>query len=380
MSFTLKTTQRQLLGLIAAVSGVISPNSTLPVLSNVLLTSMPHGKLSALGTDMEVEIQATGEVGEIKGKVLTTVNCRKLLDVLGTIPGDAELELVSKSDDKMQLKGANGKFSFALLPAEDFPRLEDHKDTGLANSVKVSQGVLAALIDKTAHVASTVDVRYYLVSSQLVLDGSKLQLAATDGHRLAIDFVNIDQSFDDKVEVLLPRKSVRQLKKLLNGSETDVEFSLFQNQARFKFDGIEFVTKLVDGKYPDINRVIPRDNKDVLTVSRSEFLLSVQRAAIFIPEKNTAVSLEITSGADGGNLQISSSNANSESVDLSVKCDYKGPDAKLGVNVHYLMDALANMRGEVVNVALNAKSAGAPAVFTVEGDPNFLHIVMPMRV
>jgi DNA polymerase-3 subunit beta len=380
MSFSLKTTQRQLLGLIASVSGVVSPNSTIPVMSNVVLTSHPDGKVSALGSDMEIEIQKTGFVGEITGKISTTVNCRKIMDVLETIPADAEIELVSKNAEKMQLKGVNGKFSFALLPVDDFPRLENHKDAGLASSVKITQSSLGALISKTAHVTPTSDLRYYLVSSQMVLHENKLRLAATDGHRLAMDYVTIDRTFDEKVEVLLPRKSVRLLEKLLNQSDSEVEFWLFENQARFKFDDVEFVTKLVEGKYPDVARVIPRDNKDVMTVSRSEFLLSVKRASIFIPEKSSGVVLEITNGVDGGNLQISSVNANSESVELSVMCDYKGPDAKLSVNVHYLMDVLSNIRGEVIKLALNARSSGSAAMFMVEGDECFLHVVMPMRM
>jgi DNA polymerase-3 subunit beta len=205
-------------------------------------------------------------------------------------------------------------------------------------------------------------------------DGKVLTLVATDGHRLALAQAQLETDVPSKQEVILPRKTVLELQRLLKDVDTPIEMRFANNQAKFSFSGMEFVTKLVEGKFPDYNRVIPRNHKNAVVLGRAPLLASLQRAAILTSEKFKGVRVNIEPGV----LRIASSNAEQEEAKEELEVDYNGDAIEIGFNVNYLIDVLANSSQEMVKLELQDSSASA--LFSVPGQPGFKYVVMPMRI
>jgi DNA polymerase-3 subunit beta len=217
------------------------------------------------------------------------------------------------------------------------------------------------------------DIRYYLNGILFIAEGKLLTLVATDGHRLALAQSTLEADIP-KQEVILPRKTVLELQRLLRDEDTPIDMQFAANQARFSFSGMEFVTKLVEGKFPDYNRVIPKNHKNAVVLGRAPLLASLQRAAILTSEKFKGVRLNI----EPGSLRIASSNAEQEEAKEEIEIDYAGDAIEIGFNVTYLMDALANMNTEMIKLEL--QDTAASALFTVPEQPGFKYVVMPMRI
>jgi DNA polymerase-3 subunit beta len=217
------------------------------------------------------------------------------------------------------------------------------------------------------------DIRYYLNGILFIAEGKTLTLVATDGHRLALAQSTLDNDIP-KQEVILPRKTVLELQRLLKDEDTPIEMRFANNQAKFSFSGLEFVTKLVEGKFPDYNRVIPKNHKNAVVLGRAPLLASLQRAAILTSDKFKGVRLNI----EPGSLRIASSNAEQEEAKEELEIDYAGDAIEIGFNVTYLMDALANMSTEMIKLEL--QDTAASALFTVPDQPGFKYVVMPMRI
>jgi DNA polymerase-3 subunit beta len=218
------------------------------------------------------------------------------------------------------------------------------------------------------------DIRYYLNGILFVAEGKSLTLVATDGHRLALAQATLDVEIP-KQEVILPRKTVLELQRLLRDEkEGAIEMRFAGNQAKFSFSGMEFVTKLVEGKFPDYNRVIPKNHKNSVTLGRVPFLSSLQRAAILTSEKFKGVRVNI----EPGTLRIASSNAEQEEAKEELEIDYGGDSIEIGFNVTYLIDALSNMSVEMIKLEL--QDTNSSALLTVPDQPGFKYVVMPMRI
>jgi len=217
------------------------------------------------------------------------------------------------------------------------------------------------------------DIRYYLNGILFVAEGKQLSLVATDGHRLAFSSAMLDVEVP-RQEVILPRKTVIEMQRLLSDAEGAIEMQFANNQAKFSFGGMEFVTKLVEGKFPDYNRVIPKNHKNSVTLGRAPLLASLQRTAILTSEKFKGVRLHI----EPGTLRIASSNAEQEEAMEELEIDYGGDAIEIGFNVTYLIDALANMGEEMVTVEL--QDTNSSALITVPEQSGFKYVVMPMRI
>jgi len=221
------------------------------------------------------------------------------------------------------------------------------------------------------------DIRYYLNGILFVAEGKNLTLVATDGHRLALAQATLDAEIP-KQEVILPRKTVLELQRLLRddkeGDDGRIEMRFAANQAKFSFSGMEFVTKLVEGKFPDYNRVIPKNHKNVVTLGRAPLLASLQRAAILTSEKFKGVRVNL----EPGTLRIASSNAEQEEAKEELEIDYAGDTIEIGFNVTYLIDALTNMNQDMVKVEL--QDTNSSALITVPEQAGFKYVVMPMRI
>lgn len=372
----LKTTQDKLLAVLQSVSGIVERRHTLPVLANVLIRKQ-GGQMQLTTSDLEIQIRTTAELGGDEGSFATTVGARKLIDILRTMPADQVVSLES-SQSKLILKGGKSKFTLQTLPAEDFPLVQEAPSFGPAFSVP--QKTLKGLLDQVAFAMAVHDIRYYLNGILFVAEGKDLSLVATDGHRLAFSSATLDAEVP-KQEVILPRKTVIELQRLLSDATVPddaqapmIEMRFANNQAKFSFGGMEFVTKLVEGKFPDYNRVIPKNHKNSVTLGRAPLLASLQRTAILTSEKFKGVRLNI----EPGTLRVAANNAEQEEAVDELDIDYGGDQIEIGFNVTYLIDALSNMNQEMVKIEL--QDSNSSALLTLPDNTNFKYVVMPMRI
>jgi len=365
----LKAAQEKLLGALQAVAGIVERRHTLPILANVLLRKNA-GELEFTTSDLEIQVRTKADLGGDAGSFTTTVGARKLIDILRTLAPDQVVSL-SSNQSKLTLQGGKSRFTLQTLPAEDFPLVNEAVDFG--PSFAVPQASLRALINQVHFAMAVHDIRYYLNGILFIAEGKLLTLVATDGHRLAVAQATLDVDMP-KQEVILPRKTVLELQRLLKDDKSAIEMRFAGNQAKFTFSGMEFVTKLVEGKFPDYNRVVPKNHKNAVILGRAPLLASLQRAAIMTSEKFKAVRVNI----EPGTLRISSSNAEQEEAKEEIEIDYAGDAIEVGFNVTYLIDALANTDVEMVKLELHDTSSSA--LFTLPEQPGFKYVVMPMRI
>ena len=366
----LKAAQEQLLSVLQSVAGIVERRHTLPILANVLIRKTgPQIQLTT--SDLEIQIRAHADLGGDDGAFTTTVGARKLIDILRSMPGDQTVSLES-AQGKLILKGGKSRFTLQTLPAEDFPLVQESPSFGPVFSVP--QKVLKGLLNQVAFAMAVHDIRYYLNGILFVAEGKQLSLVATDGHRLAFASATLDVEVP-KQEVILPRKTVLEMQRLLSDAdEKAIDMQFANNQAKFSFGGMEFVTKLVEGKFPDYNRVIPRNHKNQLVLGRAPLLAALQRTAILTSEKFKGVKLNL----DPGTLRVASNNAEQEEATDELDIDYGGDSIEIGFNVTYLIDALQNMHQDMVKIELS--DANSSALFTIPDDANFKYVVMPMRI
>ena len=365
----LKSAQEKVLAVLQSVAGVVERRHTLPILANVLIRKT-GGSLQFTTSDLEIQIRTHAEFDGDDGNFTTTVGARKLIDILRTMPPDQTVSLESNAS-KLILKGGKSKFTLQTLAAEDFPLVQEAANFGPAFSVP--QRTLKGLLGQVSFAMAVHDIRYYLNGILFVAEGKQLSLVATDGHRLAFASAVLDVDVP-KQEVILPRKTVIELQRPLSDADGAIEMQIASNQAKFRFEGMEFVTKLVEGKFPDYNRVIPKNHKNHITMGRTALLATLQRTAILTSDKFKGVRLNI----DPGTLRVASNNAEQEEAVDELDIDYNGDSIEIGFNVTYLIDALNNMTQEMVRLALS--DGNSSALFTIPDNETFKYVVMPMRI
>jgi DNA polymerase III subunit beta len=365
----LKATQDKVLAVLQSVSGIVERRHTLPILANVMIRKTGSA-LQFTTSDLEIQIRTTQNLDGDAGNFTTTVGARKLIDILRTMPTDQSVSLES-SQNKLILKGGKSKFTLQTLPAEDFPLVQESANFGPVFSVP--QKTLKDLLGQVAFAMAVHDIRYYLNGILFVAEGKQLSLVATDGHRLAFASAMLDVEVP-RQEVILPRKTVIEMQRLLSDADGAIEMQFANNQAKFSFEGMEFVTKLVEGKFPDYNRVIPKNHKNIITLGRQPLLASLQRTAILTSDKFKGVRLNI----DPGTLRVASNNAEQEEAVDELDIDYSGDSIEIGFNVTYLIDALTNMDQDMVNVELS--DSNSSALITIPDNATFKYVVMPMRI
>jgi DNA polymerase-3 subunit beta len=351
-----------------AVSGIVERRHTLPILANVLL-EQKDGKLNVTATDLEMQITAVSDLAGKDGQS-TTVGARKLQDLLRALPDDAALN-VDATGSKMTVRAGRSRFNLQTLPASDYPRISLGAEQ--LQTLSLPQKDLRALLRLAEFAMAQQDIRYYLNGMLLVLDGATLQAVATDGHRLSWASLAVDGSFT-RQEVILPRKTVLELAKLLDDVDDPVTIDILANQARFRFGNVELVSKVVDGKFPDYNRVIPTGHGKQIQLSRSELLAALQRAAILSNEKFRGVRLVLGDNT----LRIICTNSEQEEAEEELEVPYKGDALDIGFNITYLLDALANLSSDEVRFAFG--DANSSALVTMPDRDDYKYVVMPMRI
>lgn len=359
----------QFLTPLQSVCGIVEKRHTLPILSNVLIEKTGE-KLMLLATDIEMQIRtSTPSSGTETASV--TVAARKLQDILRSLPESAEVSL-GLDDRRLQLKAGKSRFNLQTLPAEDFPRMA--VATGSATTFKLTQRQFKRQLALVQYAMAQQDIRYYLNGLLLVAHNGELKLVATDGHRLAYASEEIGSQIQDRVEVILPRKTVLELSRQLADNDEALEITLMPTQARFSFGDVEFVSKLIDGKFPDYERVIPQNQNKTISLDRALLQHSLQRAAILTNEKFRGVRLVLSPGS----LKILSTNAENEEAQEEIEIEYSGEDLDVGFNVNYLLDVLNNISAEVIELRL--ADSNSSALMMLPDNPHFKYVVMPMRI
>jgi len=364
------TLQRDiLLAPLQAVSGIVERRHTLPILSNVLL-EFARGRVSLTATDLEIQV-AAHHAAELPGdQEATTTSARKLQDILRALPEGSQVGL-ELSDKRLQLRAGRSKFSLQTLPATDFPKLAP--SSVAAARAELPQRELKRLLSLVQYAMAQQDIRYYLNGLLLALGDESLSVVATDGHRLALASLPGHYT-TGKIEVILPRKAVLELTKLLADEEAPVSVEVRENQVSFAFGSIEFVTKVVDGKFPDYAKVIPSGYRKKFALDRVVLQQALQRAAILSNEKFRGVRWVLTENS----LRIVSSNTEQEEAEEELEIQYADEALDVGFNVSYLLDVLSNVSAAQVECSLG--DANSSMLITLADNANFKYVVMPMRI
>ena len=363
-----KTERDTLLRPLQTVSGIVERRHTLPILANLLITKNA-GEVSFLSTDLELQIRTHAEFGIGGDTVATTVAARKLVDILRAMP-DGEVSL-TLSDKRLTVQSGKSRFALQTLAADEFPTVAQAKDYGA--SLSIPQKTFRQLLGMVHFAMAQQDIRYYLNGMLLVVDGNHVMAVATDGHRLAYSAIKVIESFA-RQEVIIPRKTILELQRLLEDIDDPLKIDIASTQVKFQFGQVELVSKLVEGKFPDFQRVIPKGYKNHFTIGRDEFQRALQRAAILTSDKFKGVRFMIAPGQ----LKIVSTNADQEEAQEELEIAYDGDTIDVGFNVTYLLDVLANLKIDFLQVSLG--DANSSALITIADDDEFKYVVMPMRI
>ena len=364
------TVQREnLLKPLQAVSGVVERRQTLPILSNVLIDCRGQGQVTLTTTDLEVELMAGLDVGEGEvGRV--TVPARKLFDICRALPEASQLHIVSE-EERVVVRTGKSRFTLSTLPADDFPIVEDLREK---NEVEIPQSALKGLMEKTAFSMAQQDVRYYLNGLMVETETGMLRAVASDGHRLAVCELSADIVVPEARQVIVPRKGVLELMRLLEAEDKPARVEFGSNHIRVTTEAFRFTSKLIDGKFPDYQKVIPEREGGKIFAGRDLLRNALLRTAILSNEKYRGVRLDIGSER----LRIQAQNPELEEAEEEVEVQYDGPAMEIGFNVNYLVDALGVIGEDDVIVKVTDQNSSC--LIQAKSSDRCRYVVMPMHL
>ncbi len=363
------TIQREtLLKPLQQITGVVERRQTLPILGNVLFNAGKKN-LKLTATDLEVEVQAQAVVGvDEPGDI--TLPARKLLDICRTLPEEAEIHITVKND-KAQVQSGKSRFTLATMPASEFPVVDKIKS---ARKFSLPQNDLHHLFERTSFSMAQQDVRYYLNGLILEPEDGVLRAVATDGHRLAMCELAADIGDSADQQVIVPRKGVQELQRLLEDTEDAVQVEIGSNHIRITTSELRFTSKLIDGRFPDYQRVIPKDADKVLSVNRELLRQALTRTSILSNEKYRGIRLDVSKNL----LKIQAHNPEQEEAVEELEVAYNEDSMLIGFNVTYLLDVLGAIDG--TDVELHLSDANSSALIYKPGNDDCRYVVMPMRL
>ncbi len=363
------TTQREtLLKPLQKVIGAVERRQTKPILGNVLLKT-GDGGLTVTATDLELELVAQIDL-EVEEGGVTTVPARKLFDICRALPEAAVLDFYTEGE-RATVRSSRSRFSLACLPAEEFPAVEA---LAVKQSLELEQAELKTLLEHTAFAMAHQDVRYYLNGLLLELTRQGIKAVATDGHRLALYEIPKSLSAVVEQQVIVPRKGVLELQRLLEHEPSTVTLRLSPNHIQVSLPGLRFTSKLIDGRFPDYNRVIPQGGDKVMAVDSGLFRQALTRTAILSNEKYRGIRLSL----QDRRMQLQAHNPEQEEAEEVIEVGYEGPPVEIGFNVNYLLDVLSVLNGD--RVELRLKDSNSSVLVTAPNVPQARYVVMPMRL
>ncbi len=350
------------------VIGVVERRQTLPVLGNLLLVTGDNG-LTMTATDLEVEIQSRIDIKVESGGEIT-LPARKLVDICKALPENSSIQFSIK-DQKAQIRSGKSRFTLATLPAADFPLVESIKGE---SSFSIAQNKLKELIERTQFSMAQQDVRYYLNGLMLELAKDQIRAVATDGHRLALCDMPVDIKPQEKRQVIVPRKGIQELMRLLESNDAAVQVEVGSNHIGVRSADIRFTSKLVDGRFPDYDRVVPKGGDKRVVANRELLRQALSRTSILSNEKYRGIRLNI----DKNFIKIQAHNPEQEEADEEFEVEYNGSNLEIGFNVTYLLDVLASVRSE--NVEITLSDSNSSCLMREPGSEQYRYVVMPMRL
>ena len=361
--------REQFLKPLMQVSGAIERKHTLPILSNVLL-EIKDGVLAMTGTDLEIELVASSHLENPAEDAKLTLPAKKLLDICKSLPDGSELTF-SMQEHQVLLTSGKSRFSLTTLAAEDFPNLEQWDGEV---EFKTTRLELRRLLESTHFSMANQDVRYYLNGMSFEVDNSEIKTVATDGHRLAIAAQPLSESLNTQRQLIIPRKGVQEIMRLLPADDELITIQFGANHVRLIDGEFTFTSKLVDGRFPDYRRVLPRGGDKLVTANREWLRSAFQRVSILSNEKFRGVRLNLSTGL----LKITANNPEQEQAEEVVEVGYQGDDLEIGFNVSYVLDVLNTLKTEDVQFTLSDSNSSA----LIEGvsQDDAMYVVMPMRL
>jgi len=355
------------------LQGIVDKKNSLPILSNILIEAK-HNTLILSSTDMDISI-----IEKIDCNVLedgsTTINSQILYDIVRKIDDNSEIEIISNDGKLLTLRADGSRFSLACLPKEDFPIIDQGN---LGNTITINSKIIFKLIDKTKFAISNEETRYFLNGLYFNITKDKsnsvLTLVGTDGHRLAKSSHYIEDNIDQVSGVIIPKKTIYELCKLLSEIDKDVYISISSNKIIFTIDNIIFISKLIDGSFPDYKRVIPKDNSNILKINREILLSAVDRVSTIANEKSPVIKFKLLQNV----LNLNTINNESSTASEDLKINYQGDEIEIGFNSKYIMDIINNLEDE--EISINLKDNTSPIIALENSNSNLVYVLMPMRV
>ncbi|PAV26884.1 DNA polymerase III subunit beta [Tamilnaduibacter salinus] len=365
----LTISRESLLAPLQSITGVVERKQTMPVLSNVLLVA-DDNSLTLTGTNMEVELVGRIQPVHVDQPGRITVPARKLSDICRALGEEAPIELALEGD-RLHLRSGASHFTLSTLPAEHFPNVEEDAESF---RLEIPQKDVRHMLEATGFAMAQQDVRYYLNGLLLEVSPDNLRAVATDGHRLALSGLDMATGIEEPRQLIVPRKGVMELVRLLDDVETPATLVFGDNHLRVTAGAYTFTSKLIEGRFPDYNRVIPRGGDKQMVADRATLKNTLQRAGILSHENIRGVRLNLTPGQ----LQIFANNPDQEQAEDALSVDYDGEELQIGFNVGYLVDVLNAVDEDQVLMTLS--DANSSALMQAQHDEKSLYVVMPMRL
>ena len=355
------------------LQGIVDKKNTLPILANILIEAKDNSLILS-STDMDISV-----IEKVSCNVMedgaTTINSQILYDIVRKIDDNSEIEIISNNGKLLTLRSEGSRFSLACLPKEDYPLIEKD-NSGI--DIALNSKILFKLIDKTKFAISNEETRYFLnglyfnVTNEA--DKNIVTLVGTDGHRLAKFSHEIDGKIDQVSGVIIPKKTIYELSKLLSEINIDINISISTNKIVFIIGDIIFISKLIDGSFPDYNRVIPKDNTNILKINRDKLLSAVDRVSTIANEKSPVIKFKLLQNM----LNLNTINNESSTASEDLKINYQGDEIEIGFNSKYIMDIVNNL--EDSEISINLKDNTSPVIAQENSNANLVYVLMPMRV
>ena len=355
------------------LQGIVDRKNSLPILSNILIEANKN-QLTLCSTDMDISIIEKIDCDVLENGA-TTINAQILYDIVRKIDENSQIEIISNNGKLLTLRADGSRFSLACLPKEDYPII-DQDNSGI--KININSKILFKLIDKTKFAISNEETRYFLnglyfnITNEI--NENILTLVGTDGHRLAKFSHKINDKVDNISGVIIPKKTIYELSKLLSEIDENVVTSINSNKIVFSIGKITFISKLIDGSFPDYKRVIPKDNSNILKINRSTLLSAVDRVSTIANEKSPVIKFKLLQNIL--NLNTINNESSTASEDLNV--NYNGDEIEIGFNSKYIMDIVNNLEDE--EISINLKDNTSPIIALENSNTNLVYVLMPMRV
>lgn len=364
----ISTNRDNLLPPLLQVGNVVERRQTLPILANVLIR-IENGSITFIATDLEVELETRIEASSEENTEFT-LPARKFIDICKALPDGAQIN-ISTEGEKAIIRSGRGRYTLGMLPATDYPSIEP---ASVTQTLKIREGELKSLLEQTQFAMAQQDVRYYLNGMLLEAVPGRVRSVATDGHRLALSEIAYKGNLENEMQVIIPRKAVLELSRLLSHSDKDVLLETSNSHIQIHLGNTSFTSKLIDGRYPDYNRVIPSGDTHDLVADKEQLRQALARAAILSNEKYRGITFMASKNA----LQLKAHNPEQDEAEEEMEVQYSGPEINIGFNVGYLIDVLGVLAGDEVCISLI--DGNSSSLITSKSNDAARYVIMPMRI